>query len=56
MPSVIRLLGALSRLPSRQLAVIAAVLFLIDLFLPTRCRWWTRVCLGCSRSGCRAVG
>ncbi len=34
MPSVFRLLGALSRLPSRQLAVIAAVLFLIDLFLP----------------------
>ena len=34
MASVFRLLGALSRLPSRQLAVIAAVLFLIDLFLP----------------------
>jgi hypothetical protein len=34
MASVFRLLGPLSRLRSRQLVAIAAVLFLIDLFLP----------------------
>lgn len=34
MASVLRLLGSLSRLPSRQLVAIAAVLFLIDLFVP----------------------
>lgn len=34
MASVLRLLGALSRLRSWQLAAVAAVLFLIDLFVP----------------------
>ena len=34
MASMLRLLGALSRLPSRQLMAVAAVLFLIDLFVP----------------------
>ncbi|MDA1184671.1 MAG: hypothetical protein O2930_08510 [Acidobacteria bacterium] len=34
MASVLRLLGPLSRLRSRQLAAIAAVLFLGDLFIP----------------------
>ena len=34
MASVLRLLGALSRLRSWQLVTVAAVLFLIDLFVP----------------------
>ena len=34
MASVLRLLGALSRLRSWQLVAVAAVLFLIDLFVP----------------------
>ncbi len=34
MASMLRLLGALSRLRSWQLVAVAAVLFLIDLFVP----------------------